>query len=315
MTTEHQKIGWSTQEWESLRNLAKQEINRVSKIKNLLSPKNLAAEDRNVKCEAVEIKSDGVSVNDRNMIPLVELSSLIKIDRHQIDATDKTAIRLAVIEAAGTYARALDIILLNGSKVLSNEALDMPNDSSVKWPPNCNITSTECNYGLASISKISPRKEQPTTTETNLVNAQELLAGFNEAKSQLQANGKEGPYILILSPKIKQAAVYPTTSLQLPITTLEKSLNSDGTNSGTALSEGLIVESSALDDKEALLFAPENIEFSWSYDGELQITNPNEPVQMRLYGAFALCVKNPKAVYKITYAVRGIRREKGTPKI
>lgn len=300
MATQHQLIGWTQEEWNNLTNLAKQEMNRVRKVNNLLPHQNIAKGIRQVQSEEIDSTGERIIINDRDTISLIELSSSIQVDRQQIDAQDKSAVKLAITDAARAFGKAIDILLLNGAEKTENATPVLP--KSVKWPANCKICLDKPNKGLNDYDEISIKKTLGTG-QNELEYPQALIAGIVKAKSKLQTNGNEGPYILILSPKQYRAAVFPTENLQLPITTIEKLINPDGAKAGNALSEGIIVESSGLDDSEAILLSPEHIDVCWNYDGDIQITDPREPIHIRIFGVFALRVKDPSAVVKITYNI------------
>ena len=302
MAAQHQLIGWTQEEWNNLNNLAKQEMDRVRKVNNLLPHLNIAKGIRQVQSEEIDRSGTKIIINDRATISLIELSSSIRIDRQQIDAQDKAAVKLAITDAARAFGKAMDILLLRGAPNTQNAVLGVP--GNVRWPTNCKICLDDENDGLLDIDKIPDIEITLEKNKNKLEYPQELILGIMKAKSRLQTNGNEGPYILILSPTQYQAAVFPTVNLQLPITAIEKLINSHGTNAGDSLSEGIIVENSGLDDPEAILLSPEHIDVCWNYDGDIQITDPREPAEIRIFGAFALRVKDPTAAVKILYSIK-----------
>ncbi len=294
MATQHQLIGWTQEEWNNLKNLAKQEINQMRKVNNLLPHQNIAKGIRQVRSEEINRIGKEIIINDSAPISLIELSSSF-----QIDAKDKYAVKLAIKYAALAFGKAMDILLLNGAAKTKNAAPVVP--GSVKWPANCKIRLDSRNKGLNDYDEITI-EETLGPEQNELEYPHSLIAGIIEAKSKLQANDNEGPYILILSPRQYHAAMFPSENFQLPIRAIEGLIN--GTNTGEALSEGIIIESSGLDASEAILLSPVHIDVCWNYDGDIQITDPGEPVHARLFGAFALRINDPSAVVKIIYKIK-----------
>lgn len=303
MSFQYQSIGLSADVAKELQDLAKTEINKVRKVNNLLAHEKFPQGTHSVPHEKIERGKGSIHLNDRDMIPFVELETVIQVDREQLDDPEKRALKELIMEAGREFGQAMDVLLVNGQDKKGSKA----NTAGVRMPDSCNVSYGYPNEGLRGGGKsvfLKPSKAIP--------DVQELIKGIMDAKAELEGNGYNDPFDLILSPDLYKEAVKPTPNLQLPITTIKELLkvNSQGASAQAA---GKILETPALNGETAILFKPDEIDVAYSYDGELQVLEIGEKIKLRLFGAFALRVKDPASLVAVNYNSTGATQQKGNP--
>jgi uncharacterized linocin/CFP29 family protein len=288
-------VGISSEEAKKIQDLAKTEINKVRRVDNLLSHEKFPVGTHNAKHEVIAADAGGrTRVNDRSVVQFVELDTSIEMEVDQLEDPSMSALHRAIKEAARLYAQGMDDILINGQ---DND----PAAVSAKSPNKCNLRFGAQNGGLLS-GGANPIVQDYSG---NVPPAKDLLTGITKAKTALQADGHEPPYCLIMSPLLYTEAVSPSPNLQLPITTIKELINADSASQESSK----IVESVALSEYQAILFKPDEIDVAHSYDGKLRVSSIGDQIRLKLFGEFALRIKNPSSISAIHYHQKAADRE------
>lgn len=235
------ELPWTDEQWNRIARAVSEEAQQTRVAAKFL-PIYGPIEASDVAVPSITLSSGAGSRLEINSLPqniLTTLSVLVHVRTHEAEDPELQAVMTLFRRAANLIARAEDALMFNGQAAV---------DQGPAGPaaPPLVITGGEKKPGLLGKAGTTPpaRIKLPGGTDPL---GQRLIGGVVDAIDQLQRNGYNGPYALVLATNLYAEAHKPAASLALPRHALVPLLG-DGPllrSSDIAKDEGLLVSYSS----------------------------------------------------------------------